>query len=79
LPMVSIKRIGAPTRPTSRSLFGVEDKDFAERLQAKCFELVRQSWMQRRAKSKVSSEPEFRGIACAVPRLGHGAREAVVR
>lgn len=47
--------------------------------QSACFEFVRQSWMHRRAKLNVSSEPALVGIWYAVPRVGQGARDAAER
>ena len=59
---MSMSRIGAVIRPTSRRRFGmVSGVDFGGRQWA-CVALVRQLEMQRRAKSNVESDPEFGGI-----------------
>jgi len=76
LPCASIKRMGALTRPTSSKRFGSTASCVEGALQAVCFGFVKQSCMQRRAKLKVSSEPESTGMRCVVPNVGQGAREA---
>ena len=73
---MSMRRMGAVTRPTSSSRLGNADPEVEGGLQAVCLGFVRQSRMQRRAKSNVKSEPASVGIRWAVPSVGHGARDA---
>jgi hypothetical protein len=76
LPWVSMRRMGDVARPTSKSRFGADMDDLLENWHAVCFGFATHPWMQRRMKLNVSSEPELIGIWCAVPSVGHGARDA---
>src|SRR5688572_30802201 len=69
---VSMIRIGRFTRPTSRSRLGTTPEVLFRQLM--CAGLVKHSWMERRAKSNVWSDPASEGIGWTLPRVGQGAR-----
>jgi hypothetical protein len=73
-----MRRTGDVARPTSNSRLGTDVEDLLEERQAICFGFVMHPCMHRRMKSNVSSEPALIGTWCAVPSVGHGARDTEV-